>query len=106
MYSFERTSTLPSIAELTAFIHRIDNRFIAQGNPHLKPFNTDMHTLGLNFQRKGAIASLYGICEYSRNLISSNEVAEYNGVFWNTIGNGSHLRHYELGLYMGKSFFN
>jgi hypothetical protein len=105
-YHYQRSPRLPSLADLTDYLHQDDDRQITVGNPDLKPYDDNRHSFVLDFKKRSTNAFFYAIYEYAINSFGNSNIEERDGFFWHTLSNGINLHHFESGIYVGKNFLN
>lgn len=104
-YRYERVPTLPTLSELSGYVHQDDHHIFSVGNPDLRGFNTDISTFVLGFQGKSVQTNLYAIHEYAHRRISDNEVEQRGQQWWVTTSNRLHTHHFEVGVYVAKDLW-
>ena len=105
VYTYERTPSLPSLSDLSAYQHREDDFQGTAGNPSLRPYTTDKNYFAATYQNQSMQVSLYAAYDHSRHTMDYAPVYEQDGLLWSTMQNGTLLHHAEAGVYVARNFF-
>lgn len=105
-YSYDRESSLPSLAQLTDFTKRENTYEMTVGNSGLKPFNTNYHELKASCDLGDTYFSFIANYDYSRHIICDNPVQFADGAYYYSYGNSGNKRHIELSLYAEQYLFS
>ena len=105
-YSYERSTSVPKLAQLTEFT-RLDNKYEqVVGNSNLKPFTTDRNEVKLNYDLGKTYFSLSFNYDYSHKMICDAPVSLSNGIYTYSFWNGANKHHFNFSFYAEQYLFD
>lgn len=100
-YNLSSTTSLPSLAQMTAYERQDDDQRTTMGNPSLRPFTTYRHWLSLN-ANKGIFSFMaFGMYEYNHGSIVDMLAITPMGTVQQSWTNDGQYKHLEIGIYCG-----
>lgn len=105
-YSYERSTSVPKLAQLTEFT-RLDNKYEqVVGNSNLKPFTTDRNEVKLNYDLGKTYFSLSFNYDYFHKIICDAPVSLSNGIYTYSFWNGANKHHFNFSFYAEQYLFD
>ena len=99
-YNFERETTTPLLSQLTNFIKYDNDYEEIEGNPDLKPYNTNCNKIKLDCDFGKTYISFAADYNYSPHIICDAPVVRTeDGMFKHSYWNNANKHHFNISLY-------